>query len=134
MKNSNNNENNNDPKLIKKEVKINSSDLLVSLPLDKINSPRTQKSSSKICSPDDSIKSGLSSGQIKNAKLPQKNNNKAKIKNLKSQVFDILSKDPDKRNSQEILIASDYLSKNYKYFIDLKKNDAKVKVEMLAKI
>ena len=134
MKNSNNNENNNDPKLIKKEVKINSSDLLVSLPLDKINSPRTKKSSSKICSPDDSLKSGLSSGQIKNAKLPQKNNNKAKIKNLKSQVFDILSKDPDKRNSQEILIASDYLSKNYKYFIDLKKNDAKVKVEMLAKI
>ena len=57
-----------------------------------------------------------------------------KEKQLKNFVFEILSKDSNKRNSKEILIVADYLSKHYKYFIDLNKNNIQIKVDKLVKI
>ena len=57
-----------------------------------------------------------------------------KEKQLKNFVFEILSKDSNKRNSKEILIVADYLSKHYKYFIDLNKNNTQIKVDKLVKI
>ena len=57
-----------------------------------------------------------------------------KEKQLKNFVFEILSKDSNKRNSKEILIVADYLSKHYKYFIDINKNSTQIKVDKLVKI
>ena len=57
-----------------------------------------------------------------------------KEKQLKNFVFEILLKDSNKRNSKEILIVADYLSKHYKYFIDLNKNNIQIKVDKLVKI
>jgi hypothetical protein len=52
---------------------------------------------------------------------------------LKQNVFNILSKDFENRSKNEIHLAADYLSKNYKYFINLKKNDSLYTVEKLTK-
>jgi len=53
---------------------------------------------------------------------------------LKQNVFNILSKDFENRTKNEIHVAADYLSKNYIYFINLKKNDSFYTVEKLTKI
>jgi len=53
---------------------------------------------------------------------------------LKERVFNILSKDFENRSKNEIHRAADYLSKNYIYFINLKKNDSFYTVEKLTKI
>ena len=52
---------------------------------------------------------------------------------LKQNVFNILSKDFENRSKNEIHLAADYLSKNYIYFINLKKNDSLYTVEKLTK-
>ena len=85
----------------------------------------------------ESIKSGKGRTEsINNIKYKrsQKLSRTLKLKQLKSLVFEILSKDSNKRNSQEILIVGDYLSKHYKYFINLKKNESQSKVDKLVKI
>ena len=53
---------------------------------------------------------------------------------IKQNVFNILSKDFENRSKNEIHIAADFLSKNYIYFINLKKNDSFYTVEKLTKI
>ena len=53
---------------------------------------------------------------------------------LKQNVFNILSKEFENRSKNEIHVAADYLSKNYIYFINLKKNDSFYTVEKLTKI
>ena len=85
---------------------------------------------------DEPIKSKKSSESINNfnPKRKQKLSIIFKPKQLKSLVFQILSKDSNKRNSQELLIVGDYLSKHYKYFINLKKNNSQLKVDQLVKI
>ena len=85
---------------------------------------------------DEPIKSKKSSESINNfnPKRKQKLSTIFKPKQLKSLVFQILSKDSNKRNSQELLIVGDYLSKHYKYFINLKKNNSQLKVDQLVKI
>ena len=50
-----------------------------------------------------------------------------KSNQLKNTIYEILSKDSDDRNSQELLIVGDYLSKHYNYFINLKNSDSQLK-------
>ena len=57
-----------------------------------------------------------------------------KSNQLKNTIYEILSKDSDDRNSQELLIVGDYLSKHYNYFINLKNSDSQLKMDKIAKI
>ena len=63
-----------------------------------------------------------------------KNISETKKNQIKKNVFNILLKDNHNRSGQEIRYSADFLSKNYKYFINLKKNDSQLKVEKLTKI
>ena len=93
------------------------------------------RSSSKPGISEDSIKSMINSDSIRNLQAVKTKINKTKkSKQIKSTIFNILSKDSDDRNIQEVLMVGDYLSKNYKYFADLKKNDSQYTVDKLAKI
>ena len=58
----------------------------------------------------------------------------SKSEQLKNLIFEILSKDSNSRNSQELLIVGDYLFKNYDYFKNLKNNSTQIKMEKIAKI
>ena len=58
----------------------------------------------------------------------------SKSEQLKNLIFEILSKDSNSRNSQELLIVGDYLFKNYDYFKNLKNNSNQIKIEKIAKI
>ena len=58
----------------------------------------------------------------------------SKSEQLKNLIFEILSKDSNSRNSQELLIVGDYLLKNYDYFKNLKNNSTQIKMEKIAKI
>ena len=113
-----------------------SSNSFNSMPLENNNLLKDRKNSSKMGLNEESFKSGLSAQPIKNIKQKRKTkpSKTFKYKQLKSLVFEILSKDSYKRNSQELLIVGDYLSKHYKYFINLKENDSQLKVDKLAKI
>ena len=133
MKITNNNEDNT-AILFKKQSKGNSKNSSISIPHDKISSPKTVKSSPKRYSQPDSLKSGFSMLSSKNKASKQKSNKEIKTKQIKSIVFDILSKDSNNRNSHDLLVVSDYLCKNYEYFMDLKKSDGQSKIEMLSKI
>ena len=92
MKNTNNNEDNT-AILFKKQSKGNSKNSSISIPHDKISSPKTVKSSPKRYSQPDSLKSGFSMLSSKNKASKQKSNKEIKTKQIKSIVFDILSKD-----------------------------------------
>ena len=52
----------------------------------------------------------------------------------KEYVFDFLNKNPNTRKEKDIISVAKYLSSNYNYFINLKKNDSQLKVEKLTKI
>ena len=58
----------------------------------------------------------------------------SKSEQLKNLIFEILSKDSNSRNSQELLVVGDYLLKNYDYFKNLKNNSTQIKMEKIAKI
>ena len=124
----------------KKPNKINSSQSLNSLPLENINNAKPSKSSSKTGNHEESIKSVLSGESVNNLKQKIKSNNQSnslKAKQTKNLIFEILSKDSHSRSNQEVLKVGEYLSKNYKYFIDLKNNndtDSQLKIDKLSKI
>ena len=135
MKNTINNDNENFV-FKKKTSKINSSKSLNSLPLENTRNVKRSKSSSKTGNHEESIKSFLSGESIKNPKQKRKSNQNKTLqeKQIKNLIFDILSKDSNSRSNNEVLKVGDYLSKNYKYFIDLKNNDSQLKIDKLAKI
>ena len=135
MKNTNNRKND-IVNFVKKSPKRNSSKSFNSLPLENVNIPNFRKSSSKAGFQDESIKSAINGGPRKNSKLKQKIKyyKLIKTKQSKGVIFDILSQEPEERNSQELLIVGDYLSKYYKYFINLKKNEPQLKMDKIAKI
>ena len=64
-------------------------------------------------------------------KLNYKLNKSEQLKNL---ILEILSKEPNSRNSQELLILGDYLLKNNDYFKNLKNNSTQLKMDKIAKI
>ena len=125
MKKSNNNESqffqNEEIKNSSKNLKINKSKELT--PFKKSKYLKNQE--------DESEKNNLSNSN--NSKFI-KNNSEAKKNQIKKNVFNILLKETHNRSGQEIRYAADYLSKNYKYFINLKNNDSQLKVEKLTKI
>ena len=112
-----------------------SSKLLSAIKLNIKDILNQRRSSSKPGISEDSIKSMINSDSIRNLQAVKTKINKTKkSKQIKSTIFNILSKDSDDRNIQEVLMVGDYLSKNYKYFADLKKNDSQYTVDKLAKI
>ena len=112
-----------------------SSKLLSAIKLNIKDILNNRRSSSKPGISEDSIKSMINSDSIRNLQAVKTKINKTKkSKQIKSTIFNILSKDSDDRNIQEVLMVGDYLSKNYKYFADLKKNDSQYTVDKLAKI
>ena len=112
-----------------------SSKLLSAIKLNIKDILNHRRSSSKPGISEDSIKSMINSDSIRNLQAVKTKINKTKkSKQIKSTIFNILSKDSDDRNIQEVLMVGDYLSKNYKYFADLKKNDSQYTVDKLAKI
>ena len=52
----------------------------------------------------------------------------------KQDVYNFLSKSPNKRTFQEIKIYAKYLSNNFQYFTKLKNEDSQLKVEKLTKV
>ena len=64
-------------------------------------------------------------------KLSYKLNKSEQLKNL---IFEILSKDSNSRNSQELLKVGDYLLKKYDYFKNLINNSTQLKMDKIAKI
>ena len=52
----------------------------------------------------------------------------------KQDVYNFLSKNPNKRTYQEIKIYAKYLSNNFQYFTKLKNEDSQLKVEKLTKV
>ena len=121
-KNNNSNEKNITFRRRVKTVKINSSKFKALKQLD--NNKLPKKSQKFLRANDESIK------DIKIIKMREE----LREKQLKNLVFEILSKDSNKRNAKEILTVSDYLSKHYKYFMDLNENNSEIKVDKLAKI
>ncbi len=112
-----------------------SSKLLSAIKLNIKDILNHRRSSSKPGISEDSITSMINSDSIRNLQAVKTKINKTKkSKQIKSTIFNILSKDSDDRNIQEVLMVGDYLSKNYKYFADLKKNDSQYTVDKLAKI
>ena len=112
-----------------------SSKLLSAIKLNIKDILNHRRSSSKPGISEDSIKSMINSDSIRNLQAVKTKINKTKkSKQIKSTIFNILSKDSNDRNIQEVLMVGDYLSKNYKYFADLKKNDSQYTVDKLAKI
>ena len=133
----NSNKNNNEVNLFKKKsTQRNSSNSLTSIPLENANNIKPSKSSSKKGIQKETFKSVLSGESNNNPKSKRKSNQNKTLrqKQIKNIVFDILSKESFNRTSQELLIVGDYLSKNYKYFIDLKNNDSQIIVDKLARI
>ena len=135
MENVNNNDN--EGLIFKRKISKNDSSKSKNLaPLENTNSPKQKKDSSKTGIDEESIDLVLNSPSAKYLKMKTRaNQNKVlKSKQMKNLVFSILLKDSNTRTNQEVLIVANYLSKNYKYFINLKKNDSQQKINELSKI